>query len=215
MLPSAQGYTPPCAGGRLCCSGQQAHIMETSLKMAEPFILGCPACLQNFRNLFCTIVCSPDQATFANVTSVQQAPPAPSSRYLEDRTDSMRGGSASKHPGNVTAVAEVAFYLSEEFKNATFDSCRNVVFGAANTRSMLFIGNGATTAQVRVQCCSTGTARARIAPASIAPDTETPMSSSRKCTHGHGVLHDWKSIMQPCSVNAACRCRASSTFLAQ
>lgn len=173
--------------------------METSLKMAEPFILGCPACLQNFRNLFCTIVCSPDQATFANVTSVQQAPPAPSSRYLEDRADSMRGGSASKHPGSVTAVAEVAFYLSEDFKNATFDSCRNVVFGAANTRSMLFIGNGATTAQVRVQCCSTGTAQARIAPASPSLDIETPISSSRSCTHGHGEVHNSMLVMHSCA----------------
>jgi hypothetical protein len=132
--------------------------MQKSLRMAEPFILGCPACLQNFRNLFCTLFCSPDQATFTNVTAVQQAPPAPrntlSTVTSGDETWAGVGGAAAVAHGvglraaNVTAVKEVAFFLSEEFKNATYMSCSNVVFGAANTHAMLFIGNGATTAQV-------------------------------------------------------------------
>jgi Niemann-Pick C1 protein len=73
---SKQARTLICAGHRLCCSGRQAAVMQSSLRMAEPFILGCPACLQNFRNLFCTLFCSPDQATFTNVTAVQKAAPA-------------------------------------------------------------------------------------------------------------------------------------------
>ena len=114
------------------------------------FILGCPACLSNFRNLFCTIFCSPDQASFTNVTAVQQAKAKPSGAVPG-------GGEVVEEDKTVTAVKEVAFYLSEDFKNDTFQSCNNVVFGAANTRSMLFIGNGATTAQVRRQCLSTCT----------------------------------------------------------
>ena len=118
------------AGGRLCCSGEQAGIMHQQLRRAEPFIIGCPACTSNFRTLFCSLFCSPDQASFTNITSVQQA--------------------SRKHSDvNVTAVEEVSFYLSEEFKNATYDSCKDVIFGSANSRAMTYIGNNAHNAQVR------------------------------------------------------------------
>jgi Niemann-Pick C1 protein len=108
--------------------------------MAEPFVWGCPACAHNFRNLFCTLFCSPDQATFANVTAVQQAKPAG-----KHPSDTLQGLLLNK---TVAAVKEVEFFLSETFKNGTFDSCKNVVFGSANTQAMRFIGGGATTAQV-------------------------------------------------------------------
>jgi hypothetical protein len=39
-----------------------------------PFIVGCPACQHDFLHFFCTITCSPDQATFTNVTELQIAP---------------------------------------------------------------------------------------------------------------------------------------------
>jgi Niemann-Pick C1 protein len=134
-----------CTGGHLCCSGKQAEIMQKSLQMAEPFIWGCPACAHNFRNLFCSLFCSPDQATFANVTAVQQARPAPTHQPLIP-FDGLRSTMYNK---TVTAVKEVEFFLSESFANSTYDSCKDVVFGSANTRAMLFIGGGATSSQVR------------------------------------------------------------------
>lgn len=111
--------------------------MHQQLRRAEPFIIGCPACTSNFRNLFCSLFCSPNQATFTNVTAVQQA-------------------SKKESPAvNVTAVQEVSFYLSEEFKNATYDSCKDVIFGSANSRAMTYIGNNAHDAQVwqSLLCC--------------------------------------------------------------
>lgn len=104
--------------------------MHQQLRRAEPFIIGCPACLYNFRNLFCSLFCSPDQATFTNITSVQQA----------SRKES--------RAVNVTAVEEVSFYLSEAFKSDTYDSCKDVIFGSANSRAMTYIGNNALKAQV-------------------------------------------------------------------
>jgi Niemann-Pick C1 protein len=120
-----------CAGGRVCCSGEQATVMQQQLRAAEPFIIGCPACAHNFRTLFCTLFCSPDQATFTNVTSVQQ------------------GSRKASRDKMVTAVKEVSFFLSEQFKNETYNSCKDVIFGAANSRAMTYIGNGAKKAQVR------------------------------------------------------------------
>ena len=36
--------------------------------MASIFLVGCPACNHNFKQFFCLLTCSPNQATFANVT---------------------------------------------------------------------------------------------------------------------------------------------------
>lgn len=119
-----------CAGGHVCCSGAQAVVMQREMRQAEPFIIGCPACMNNFRNLFCSLFCSPDQSSFTNVTAAAMGSPE------------------SNRTKQVAVVKEVAFYLSEHFKNATYDSCKDVSFGAANSRAMTYIGNGALTAQV-------------------------------------------------------------------
>jgi hypothetical protein len=43
-----------------------------SLMQAIPFLVGCPACLRNFLDLFCELSCSPDQSLFINVTSTAE-----------------------------------------------------------------------------------------------------------------------------------------------
>jgi Niemann-Pick C1 protein len=43
------------------------------IQIASLFLVGCPACNHNFKQFFCLLTCSPDQATFTNVTKVQQA----------------------------------------------------------------------------------------------------------------------------------------------
>lgn len=50
-----------------------AEKLAMQVQLASIFLVGCPACLQNFKNFFCILQCSPDQATFANVTAVQPA----------------------------------------------------------------------------------------------------------------------------------------------
>lgn len=46
-----------------------------NLLQAVPFLVGCPACLRNFLNLFCELSCSPNQSQFINVTSVSEVRP--------------------------------------------------------------------------------------------------------------------------------------------
>jgi len=99
--------------------------MEKGLRMANVFIIGCPACAHNFKHLFCSLFCSPDQAAFTDVTAAQEP--------FAER--------------NGTCVKEVSFYLDEGFKAALFDSCKDVVYSAANQKAMTYIGNGATDAQ--------------------------------------------------------------------
>lgn len=66
-----------------------------------PFTVGCPACLHNFIQLWCFLSCSSDQATFTNVTEVQQAV-----------------------DNNATAVKEVDIWMSRAFSDALYDSCK-------------------------------------------------------------------------------------------
>lgn len=42
------------------------------IMQAIPFLVGCPACLRNFLNLFCELSCSPNQSLFINVTAVAE-----------------------------------------------------------------------------------------------------------------------------------------------
>ncbi|OAE25593.1 hypothetical protein AXG93_2982s1140 [Marchantia polymorpha subsp. ruderalis] len=85
---------------------------------AVPFLVGCPACLRNFLDLYCELSCSPDQSLFVDVISTSRE----HGRELVDGID---------------------FYITEEYGTQLFDSCKDVKFAAMNTRAMDFIGAGA------------------------------------------------------------------------
>ncbi|GFY86297.1 patched family protein [Actinidia rufa] len=85
---------------------------------AVPFLVGCPACLRNFLNLFCELSCSPNQSLFINVTSM------------------------SKVNGNMT-VDGIQYYITNTFGEGLYESCKEVKFGTMNTRAIEFIGAGA------------------------------------------------------------------------
>ena len=52
----------------VCCAEEQIDALKSNLDRATPMINACPACKENFYNLFCTFTCSPDQSLFINVT---------------------------------------------------------------------------------------------------------------------------------------------------
>ena len=47
-------------------------LIHFTFLQAIPFLVGCPACLRNFLNLFCELTCSPNQSLFINVTSIDK-----------------------------------------------------------------------------------------------------------------------------------------------
>ncbi|CAL9133900.1 unnamed protein product [Musa acuminata var. zebrina] len=109
----------PTISGNVCCSPDQFDILRGQVQQVIPLIVGCPACLRNFLNLFCELVCSPNQSLFTNVTSVK------------------------KVNGNRMAVDAIDFYVTHYFGEQLFNSCKDVKFGTMNTRAMDFIGAGA------------------------------------------------------------------------
>ena len=103
---------------RILTNGLQLDSLSENLKKANPLISSCPACKENFYNLFCTFTCSPDQSLFINVTQVEET----KGKYR---------------------VAELDQLVSDEYGSGFYDSCKDVKFGPTNGNAMQFIGGGA------------------------------------------------------------------------
>ncbi|KAI5291900.1 hypothetical protein KEM54_000013, partial [Ascosphaera aggregata] len=92
--------------------------LVSNLKLVEGIISSCPACKENFFNLFCTTTCSPDQSLFIDVTATS----AKDGRQLVDELDNV---------------------WTETWLSGFYDSCKNVKNGASGGKAMDFIGGGA------------------------------------------------------------------------
>ncbi|ODV64049.1 sphingolipid transporter [Ascoidea rubescens DSM 1968] len=103
----------------VCCSNSQLNVLQQQLKKADNIIASCPACRDNFYQLFCRFSCSPNQSQFVNVTQIQS--------------------SISKKP----IVKEIDQYVDPSWAENFYDSCKNVKFGATNGYAMDLIGGGA------------------------------------------------------------------------
>lgn len=108
------------AKGPTCCTTDQVEALRDNFNQVEGLISPCPACRNNFRSFFCTFTCSPQQASFVNVTSTQQT------------------------QTGQTAVKSVEFHVSEQYGQGFFDSCKSVQVGTTNGYAMDLIGGGAT-----------------------------------------------------------------------
>ena len=103
----------------VCCEEEQVDALSKNLRLAERIIDSCPACKDNFFNIFCTFTCSPDQSLFVNVTD--------------------NGTSTS----GKNVVTELDNLWSKEYQSGFYDSCKDVRNGASGGKAMGFIGGGA------------------------------------------------------------------------
>uniref|UniRef100_A0A453CMN3 SSD domain-containing protein n=1 Tax=Aegilops tauschii subsp. strangulata TaxID=200361 RepID=A0A453CMN3_AEGTS len=110
----------PTITGDVCCTVDQFDTLHQQVQQAVPFLVGCPACLRNFLNLFCEMSCSPNQSLFINVTSAKQV-------------------------DNITTVDGIDYYITSNYGEELYNSCKEVKFGTLNTRAMDFLGGGAKT----------------------------------------------------------------------
>ncbi|KAI8635664.1 patched family-domain-containing protein [Xylariaceae sp. FL1651] len=110
---------PKWKDSKVCCNSEQLKALKSELSTPNQIIGGCPACKDNFYNLFCTFTCSPDQSLFVNVTQTQK----------------LSGG---------IAVAEIDQLITKDYREGFYDSCKEVKFGPSNSKAMNFIGGGAT-----------------------------------------------------------------------
>ncbi|TVY16737.1 Niemann-Pick type C-related protein 1 [Lachnellula arida] len=109
---------PKWKTGPLCCEEKQLDTLSDNLKKANAFISSCPACKENFYNLFCTFTCSPDQSLFINVTQAEAS-------------------------GDKKRVTELDHLVSNSYGSGFYDSCKDVKYGPTNGNAMSLIGGGA------------------------------------------------------------------------
>lgn len=107
------------SGTDVCCDEEQVDALASNLQIPDNLINSCPACRENFFNLFCTFTCSPDQSLFVNVTSTSTAT---SGKAVVDELDNI---------------------WSKEYQRGFYDSCKDVKNGASGGKAMDFIGGGA------------------------------------------------------------------------
>ncbi|KAK4677332.1 niemann-Pick type C-related protein 1 [Podospora pseudoanserina] len=109
---------PKWSEGPVCCDAEQVDALKSNLQTANQIISSCPACKDNFFNMFCTFTCSPDQSLFINVTKTMEK-------------------------GGKTLVTELDQLISKEYGTGFYESCKDVKFGPTNSRAMDLIGGGA------------------------------------------------------------------------
>ncbi|KAI9885591.1 MAG: hypothetical protein M1823_002600 [Watsoniomyces obsoletus] len=107
------------AESAVCCQEEQLDTLRSNLKKAQGLISACPACKENFDNLFCTFTCSPDQSLFVNVTEVAKS-----------RTGQL-------------AVTELDYFVAKRYASGFYDSCKDVKVSATNGYAMDLLGGGA------------------------------------------------------------------------
>ncbi|XP_024990952.1 NPC intracellular cholesterol transporter 1-related protein 1-like isoform X4 [Cynara cardunculus var. scolymus] len=108
----------PTISGNICCTEAQFDTLRAQVQQAIPFLVGCPACLRNFLNLFCELSCSPHQSQFINVTSIAKVK-------------------------NNSTVGSIDYYITDTYGEGLFESCKEVKFGTMNSRAIEFVGAGA------------------------------------------------------------------------
>ena len=104
----------------VCCEEEQIDALKSNLNVAEGIIASCPACKENFFNLFCTFTCSPDQSLFVNVTKTAES------------------------TSGKTVVKELDNIWSVEYQSGFYNSCKDVKMGSSGNKAMAFIGGGAS-----------------------------------------------------------------------
>ncbi|KAH0539660.1 hypothetical protein KQX54_007034 [Cotesia glomerata] len=89
-----------------CCNSSMISTMSSKIGMLQIFER-CQSCLKNIKRSICDITCAKTQSTFMAATKIE----------IDEYT-------------NKSYIEEIEVYISEEYINATFDSCRGVLYPA-------------------------------------------------------------------------------------
>jgi Niemann-Pick C1 protein len=96
--------------GPVCCNTTQIDKMTENFFLIDVSLYRCRACVLNFKRLWCSFTCSPDQSEFVTIKDYW---PAPWDAY----------------------VKTVLFDISMDFQNAFWDSCKDNVMGTVTVKN--------------------------------------------------------------------------------
>ena len=102
---------PEFRGQNTCCSTKQLDALSKNLETMAQLTARCPACWNNMRRLYCQLTCNRDQSLYMNP------------KYVDNST------------GHAT-ITDINYYVSPNFKQGLFDSCKDVRFPGNNERML-------------------------------------------------------------------------------
>ena len=105
---------PEFRGRPTCCTTNQLEALTSNLQTMEQLTSRCPACWNNMRRLYCELTCSQDQSLFMDVTS-------------------------EEYDSHTNVISGVDYYVSPEFKEGLFNSCKDVTFPGNNAKILSFL----------------------------------------------------------------------------
>jgi len=97
-----------------CCAPSQIRYMSQQFDLAKMMLGRCPSCFYNFRSIFCTMTCSPDQSRFLTV---------------------LQSGTSLIDPTKQTVEA-ILYLMADDFGQRIVDSCRDVLYPGGNQHSL-------------------------------------------------------------------------------
>lgn len=86
----------------LCCDKDQILDMKNTFDLYGLFLKPCPSCFANYMNIFCNMVCSPDQKKFMKVIATEKS------------DDGQEG------------VSLVDVFIKDGYGKEIYESCQNV-----------------------------------------------------------------------------------------
>uniref|UniRef100_A0ABD2XPG3 SSD domain-containing protein n=1 Tax=Trichogramma kaykai TaxID=54128 RepID=A0ABD2XPG3_9HYME len=90
-----------------CCSDDQIEAMDTNMKKADALFSRCQSCTRNMFRSICDFTCSPNQSQFMAATAIDGQ-----------------------------CIDSIEILISEEYTNATHESCKNVVNPSTSQKSI-------------------------------------------------------------------------------
>ena len=96
----------------VCCDHNQLTSLQSGLQSAQQLLTRCPACLKNFRELYCRLACSPNNSMFIDPTELTE---------------------------NKKAILAVDYYVEKSFRDGLYNSCKDVIFPGSGQKVMDFL----------------------------------------------------------------------------
>ena len=97
---------------RVCCSYEQLVSLQSGIQSAKQMMSRCPSCWRNFRELYCRLICSPNNSMFIEPTEL----------------------SADKK-----AILSINYYVEKAYRDGLYDSCKDVIFPSSKQKIMNFM----------------------------------------------------------------------------
>ncbi|KAI4456062.1 npc intracellular cholesterol transporter 1 [Holotrichia oblita] len=92
-------------GVSTCCDASQLKVMDSNIIIAANFLQRCPSCVNNLIKHICEMSCATNQSKFIEVVSTQPV---------------------GNMNSNGTYITEINYYLTPQYMNGTYDSCKQV-----------------------------------------------------------------------------------------